>query len=202
MAVPTTGFKSFSRTKAYADLDTLAERIGSGTGWGSGGFTTVDTGANPLDFGTVDISGGNANSNVFYLTWKVTANGGNTIVDNFRVWNETSSPDYWGFTLAGTMLRMAPIVWNGSPTYGQNYVINATTGTYTWSNINTAGAPSQNAYPAGGTALSCNITTIGTTEDLVAMAMYLAVADNEITGTYQGTTSGKEFRGSFRYDYS
>lgn len=202
MAVPSTAFKTFVRSKAYADLDTLAERIGASTGWGSGGFTTVDTGASPLDFGTVDISGGAANSNVFYLAWKVTANGGNTLADNFRVWNETTSPDYWGFTLAGTLLRMAPIVWNASPTYGQNYVINATTGTYSWSSINIAGAPAQNAYPAGGAALSCNITTIGTTEDLVVSAMYLAVADNEITGTYTGTTSGKEFRGSFRYDYS
>ena len=200
MAAPTTGFKKFARTKAVADLDTLAERIGATVGWGSGDFTTVDTGANPLDMGTIDISGGAANSLVFYLTWKPTANGGNTLVDNFRLWCETGSPDYWGFTLAGTYLKMAAMKFEAG-TNGQAYVINATTGSYTWANINQAGAGSQNVYSGNGNT-SINITTIGTTEDIVGAALYLAVADNEVTGTYQGTTSGKEFRGSFRYDYS
>ena len=201
MAAPTTGFKKFARTKVATDLDTLAERIGATTGWGSADLTTVDTGANPLDIGTVDISGGAANSLVFYLCWKPTANGGNTLVDNFRIWCETGSPDYWGFTLGTTYLKMAAMKFEAGGANGQTYVANATTASYTWANINQSGAGSQNVYSGlGGTSI--NITTIGTTEDIVGAALYLAVADNEVTGTYQGTTSGKEFRGAFRYDYS
>lgn len=201
MAAPTTAFKKHPRTLVATTLDTLAERLDATNGWASANFTTVDTGANPLDFGTVDISGGAANSLVFYLAWKVTANGGNTLADNFRVWYETTSPDNWGFTLAGTILKQAPMKYETGGANGQLYTVNAVTGTYTWSDVNVAGAPAQNAY-AGGGATSVNITTIGTTEDLVAVAQYLAVADNETTGTYQGVTAGKEFRGSFRFDYS
>lgn len=200
MAAPTTAFKTFSRTKAAGDLDTKAERIGATVGWGSGDFSVVDTGANPLNFGTVDISAGAAQSSVNYLVWKVTANGGNTTADNFRVWIETSSPDNWGFTLAGTLLRQAPIRFEAGAN-GQAYTANAVIGSYAWSTVNQAGAPAQNAYSGAG-ATSVDITTIGTTEDLVCVAQYLDVAASEVTGTYQGTTAGKEFRGSFRYDYS
>src|SRR3990172_287421 len=197
MAAPTTAFKTFSRTTATTALDTRAERI---TAFNST-FTAVDTGANPLDMGTVDISGGAANSLVFYLTWKASNNGGNTLADNFRVWYETTSPDDWGFTLGGTLAKQAAMKFEAGGANGYTYVANATTSSYTFSNVNVAGAPAQNAYGGDG-ALSVNLTTIDTTDDIVSLAQYLAVADNEITGTYQGTTSGKEFRGSFRYDYS
>lgn len=201
MPSPTSSFKKFLRTKATTDLDTKAERIGATVGWGSADFSTVDTGANPLDFGTVDISGGANNSLVFYLAWKPTAANGNTLADNFRLWDETGSPDYWGFTQAGTNLKMAPMKFESGGANGQLYVINAVTGTYSWGNINQAGAPSQNVYSgAGGT--SVDLSSIGSTEDIVSAALYLAIATGETTGTYQGVTSGKEFRGSFRYDYS
>lgn len=196
MAAPTTAFKTFARTTAVIALDTRAERLAAWAGW-----TTVDTSSNPLDFGTVDISGGAANSLVFYLGWKVTANGGNTTVDNFRIWNETSSPDYWGFTLAGTHLKKAAMKFEAGGANGQTYAVDAVTGTYTFTDIELAGAPAQNCY-AGDGATSIDVTTVGTTDDVVGNALYLAVADNEITGTYQGTTAGKEFRGSFRFDYS
>lgn len=200
MAAPSTAFKKHPRTLVATTLDTKAERLDSTNGWGSANFTTVDASANPLDFGTVDISGGANNSLVFYLAWKVTANGGNTLADNFRVWYETTSPDNWGFTLAGTALKQAPIRYEAGAN-GQLYAVNATIATYTWTDVNVAGAPAQNAYSGAG-ATSVDISTIGTTEDIVAVAQYLAVADNEITGTYQGVTAGKEFRGSFRFDYS
>jgi len=198
MAAPTTAFKTLDRTTVLTLLDTKAKRISEFNG-GSPEFpSAVDTGANPLDFGTVDISGGAADSLVFYLGWKTSANGGNTTVDNFRVWYESSTD--WGFTLAGTDLKQVAIRFEA----GSNaslYVVNAVVGTYTWADVDVAGAPSQNAY-AGNDGTSIDITTIDTTDDIVVLAQYLAVADNEVTGTYQGTTSGKEFRGSFRYDYS
>lgn len=196
MAAPTTEFKTFARTTAAIALDTRAERLAAWTG-----FTAVDTGTNPLDFGTVDISGGAANSLVFYLGWKVTANGGNTLVDNFRIWNEITTPDYWGFTLAGTHLKSAAMKFEVGGVNGQTYVADATTSSYTYTDIEVAGAPVQNVY-AGDGATSINITTVGTTDDIVGAALYLAVAAAEITGTYTGVTSGKEFRGSFRFDYS
>jgi len=198
MAAPTTAFKTFDRTVALTALDTAAERIS----YFNATMTAVDTGANPLDFGTVDISGGAANSLVFYLCWKASANGGNTTADNFRVWYETTSPDDWGFTLAGTDLKQQGIRFEASGAgSGELYTVNAVTGTYTWADVDVAGAPAQNAW-SGADALSVDITTIDTSDDIVCLAQYLAVADNEVTGTYTGTTAGKEFRGSFRYDYS
>ena len=215
MAAPTTGFKTIVRTTAATAYDTKAERLAA---WA--GLSTIDTGANPLDFSTVDISGGAANSLVFYLAWKVTANGGNTLVDNFRIWDETGSPDGWGFTQAATKLYMASLKFEAAGTYGTAYVINAVTSTYNdgtygfggsipgVNGIARAGAPSQNAYSGvGGTNI--DITTIGTTDDWVGVALYLAVGAGEVTGTYKGSatstppaTVGKEFAGSFQYDYS
>jgi len=179
-------------------LDTAAKRIDEFNNSTNVTFSTVDASANPLDFGTVDISGGAANSLVFYLCWKASANGGNTTADNFRVWYEASTD--WGFTLAGTDLKNQGVRFEAGSN-AELYVQNAVTGTYTWADVDVAGAPAQNAW-AGDDGTSVDLTTINTTDDMVCAAQYLAVADNEVTGTYQGTTAGKEFGGSFRYDYS
>lgn len=207
MAAPTTGFKNIAITLATTALDTVAERR---TEFSNG--ATISTGAgNEWNFGTVDISGGAANSAVKHAMWKVTANGGNTTVDTFKIWISTASgqpADQWGFAQAGTVFKAVALRYEAGAN-GAAYVANADATSYT--NWTAAGVinpfqvatepGSQNAYSGAG-ATSVDITTIGTTEDVVGWEGYLAVAAGETTGTYKGLDSGKEFRGNFKYSYS
>jgi len=192
MAVPTTRFRTFPRTVTVAELDTAAERLAA-----IAGESVVSTGVgNELDFGTVDISGGAANSLVFYLMWDVTADGGNTTVEDFRFWLSSN-----GFDQAGTVLKMQPISGadQGTPSNTENYIVNATTGSYTWATAPEADPGSQNVYPSDeGTSMALSTTS----DDVVMIALYVAVAASETTGTYKGTDAGYEFQNSFKYSYS
>ncbi len=208
MAAPTTVFKNIDPTLATTALDTLAERL---TQFSSG--TTISTGAgNEWNFGTIDISGGAADSAVKHAMWKVTVNGGNTLVDTFKLWISTAAgqpADQWGFAQAGTVFKAAALKYETGGTNGVLYVASATTSSYaSWvgsfiiNPLEVAAEPgAQNVYAgAGGT--SCDITTIGTTEDVVGWEGYLHVAAGETTGTYKGLDSGKEFRANLKFSYS
>jgi len=82
MVAPTVRFRTFPITVTVAELDTAAERLAA-----IAGQSVVSTGVgNELDFGTVDISGGAANSLVKMLVWDITADGGNTLVEDFLFW--------------------------------------------------------------------------------------------------------------------
>ena len=192
MAAPTIRFRTFPRTVTVAELDTAAERLAA-----IAGESVVSTGAgNELDFGIVDISGGAANSLVFYLLWDVTADGGNTAVEDFRFWLSTN-----GFDQAGTVLKMQPVSGadQGLPSNTENYVADAVTGSYTWATAPEADPGSQNVYPSDeGSSMVLSTTS----DDGVMLALHAAIAAAETTGTYKGTEAGYEFQNSFKYSYS
>lgn len=192
MAEPTTRFRKIPLTTATTAIDTAAERLASITDQ-----VVVSTGAgNEADFGTVDISGGAANSGVLTILWDVTADGGNTSVSTFLLWLSSN-----GFDQAGSVIKFQPLSGGdqGSPSNTENYVLNATTGSYTWATMPEAEPGAQNVYPSDeGSSMVLSTTS----DDVVMWAIYAAIAASETTGTYKGTDSGYELQYSFKYSYS
>ncbi len=192
MAEPTTRFRTFPISVAAAAVDTAGERLAA-----IAGQSVISTGVgNELDFGTIDISAGAANSAVKMIVWDVTADGGNTTVEDFRIWLSSN-----GFDQAGTVLKFQPLSGadNAAPSNTENYVVNAVVGSYTWATIPETLPGAQNAYPTDeGSSMALSTTA----DDVIMAALYLSVADDETTGTYKGTTAGYEFQLSFRYSYS
>lgn len=192
MAEPTTRFRDWPITLATTALDTAAERLAA-----VAGESVVSTGAgNELDFGTVDISGGAANSGVKMCAWDVTADGGNTTIETFKLWLSSN-----GFDQAGTVVKFQPLSGGdqGSPSNTENYVANAVVGSYTWATMPESEPGAQNVYPTDeGTSMTLSTAS----DDVVFWAEYVAVAASETTGTYKGTDSGYEFQHSFKYSYS
>ncbi len=192
MAAPTVRFRTFPITVATTALDTAAERKGT-----IAGESVVSTGSgNELDFGTVDISAGAADSAVKMLVWDVTADGGNTTVETFLFWLSDN-----GFDQAGTTVEYVPISGadQGSASNTENYIQNATTGSYTFATLDESEPGTQNVYP---TDEGSSMVLSTTSDDVIMTALYTKVAATETTGTYSGTTSGYEFQFSFKYSYS
>lgn len=192
MAAPTTRFREIPIATAAADIDTAAERLAA-----IASQSTVSTGAgNELDFGTIDISAGAADSAVKMLLWDVTADGGNTTVETFKFWLSSN-----GFDQAGTVVKYQPVSGADqvSASSTENYVANATTASYTWATLDESEPGSQNVYPSDeGSSMALSTTS----DDVIMIALYLAVASGETTGTYSGTTADYQFRFSFKYSYS
>lgn len=194
MAEPTTQFRLIPQNTAVAAVDTALERLAA-----IAGESVVSTGiGNEANFGTVDISGGAANSSVLTLLWNVTANGGNTLAETFKLWLSSN-----GFDQAASVCRVQPLSGadNAGPALTENYKANAGTGDYTFANMVEAEPGATNIYQTDESA-SMDITTPGTTDDAVMWAMYLAIAAAETTGTYKGTDAGMELQYSFKYSYS
>jgi hypothetical protein len=192
MAAPTTRFRKIPQDTAVADIDTAAERLASITGQ-----SVVSTGAgNEADFGTVDISGGAANSDVLTILWDVTADGGNSTVETFKLWLSSN-----GFDQAGSVIKMQPLSGDdqGSPSNTENYVVNGVVGSYTWGNMPESEPGAQNVWPSDeGSSMALSTES----DDVIMWAMYAAIAASETTGTYKGTDSGYELQFSFKYSYS
>lgn len=192
MAAPTTRYRTIPNNTATTAVDTAAERLAA-----IAGESVVSTGAgNELDFGIVDISGGAANSGVKHLLWDVTADGGNTAVETFRWWLSSN-----GWDQAGSVLKFQPVSGadQGSPSNTENYVADATTGSYTWATCPETEPGSQNIYPSDeGSSMVLSTTS----DDVIMIALYVAIAASETTGTYKGTDSGYEFQMSHKYSYS
>ena len=192
MAAPTVRFRTFPITVSVAELDTAGERLAA-----IAGQSVISTGeGNELDFGTVDISAGAANSLVKMLVWDITADGGNTLVEDFLFWLSSN-----GFDQAGTVVKFQPISGDdqGTPSNTENYIVNAVVGSYTWATLDESEPGAQNVYPTDeGTSMVLSTTA----DDVVMVALYVVVADNETTGTYKGTDAGNEFQYSFKYSYS
>jgi hypothetical protein len=190
MAVPTTRFRTFPRATTVAELDTPAKRKAA-----ISGESAISTGGgNELDFGTVDISGGTANSLVFYGIWDVTADGGNTAVDTFKFWLSDN-----GFVQAATHPQFQPISGDdGTPSSTEAYIVDAVVGDYTWIEMPEA-EPSVNMYP---TDEGAGMVLSTTSDDAIMWAEYVLVAASETTGTYAGVTASFEFQHSFKYSYS
>ena len=195
MTVPTYLFKEAALATPEANMDSRAERKTVI----AGGQTIDDSTSNPLDFGTIDISGGAANSIVKMAGVYFTVNGGNTTVDSMVLWIPTGD---WTFANVGTTLKLSSLVdpTIDAPTNGDDdYVVNAVIGSYSWpTDIDDQTEPASNIV-AGDDTLAIDITTIDTTDDVAFWALYLAVNGSENTGTYEGTG---EFQFSFKFDYS
>ena len=197
MAVPTTQFRVIPLDTTVAELDTPGERRAS-----ISGQTIVSTGGgNEADFGTVDISGGANTSDLLLLMWNVTANGGNTTIDTMKLWLATN-----GFDQAGSDIQWVAISGadETTPTNTENYIINATTASYTEAGMVETEPGSNNIWKPGpdDTVTSLDITTNGTTDDSPMWSMYANIASGETTGTYKGLDAGFELRFNFKYSYS
>ena len=194
MAIPTIQFRTFPITVTAAELDTAAERLAA-----IAGQSVISTGdGNELDFGTVDISGGAANSAVKMLMWGVTADGGNTVVETFKLWLSSN-----GFDQAGTVVKYVPLCGTDGPDIlTEQYVVNATTSSYAtlgWTTLDESEPGAINVYPSDeGSSMALSTTA----DDVVMVALYAAIADNETTGTFKGTDASYEFQYSFKYSYS
>lgn len=191
MAEPTTRFRLIPQSIAVVDLNTPAKRLAA-----IAGESVVSTGVgNEADFGTVDISGGAANSGVLTILWDVTANGGNSLAETFKLW-----PSSNGFDQAGSVLKVQPLCGDdGTPVNTEKYKANAGTGDYTFTNMVEAEPGAINVWP---TDEGTSVALPAASDDVVFWAMYVAVAANETTGTYKGTDAGMELQYSFKYSYS
>lgn len=192
MAVPTTRFRTIPNATATTAVDTAAERLAV-----IAGESVVSTGAgNELDFGVVDISAGAADSGVQTCHWDVTADGGNTAVDTFKLWLSTN-----GFDQAGTLVKFVALSGadQATPTLTANYVANAIVGSYTWGNMPESEPGSINVYPSDeGSSMVLSTAS----DDTIMWAEHVTVASDETTGTYKGTDVGYGFQHSFKYSYS
>lgn len=197
MAAPTVEFWLVPPATAEADVNTPAKRTALETG------SELSTGAgNEADFGTVDISAGAANSAVVTVAWKATANGGNTAIDNGRLWLATAP----GWAQAASVVNVQPLSGADevSVTNTENYTVSAGTGDYTWAEMDEGADPGQNMWKAGpdDTVTALDITTPGTSDDVYFWAFYCAIASGETTGTYTALDSGYELQFSLKFEYS
>lgn len=192
MAEPTTRFRLIPQATATTAVDTAAKRIGV---IASSSVITTGVG-NEADFGTIDISGGAANSGVLTMLWDVTADGGNTLVESFKLWMSSS-----GFDQAGSVCKLQPLSGadQASPSNTENYVADAVVASYTFADMPESEPGAQNVWPSDeGTSMALSTTS----DDAIMWAMYLAIAASETTGTYKGTDSGYELQFSMKYAYS
>jgi hypothetical protein len=191
MAEPTVRFRLIPQNTAVAAIDTPAERLAA-----IAGESVKSTGVgNEADFGTVDISGGAANSGVLTLLWDITADGGNTLVETFKYWLSSN-----GFDQAGSVLKVQPLCGDdGTPVNTEKYIADAVVGSYTWATMVEAEPGAINLWPTDeGTSMALSTAS----DDVVMWAMYVAVAASETTGTYRGTDAGYQLQTSFKYSYS
>ena len=191
MAEPTTRFRKIPLSTAVVDLNTPAKRLAA-----IAGEAVVSTGVgNEADFGTVDISGGAANSGLQTILWDVTANGGNSLAETFKLWLSSN-----GFDIAGSICKVQPLCGDdGTPVNTEKYIVNGVVGSYTWATMVEAEPGAINLWPTDeGTSMALPAAS----DDVVMWAMYLAIANGETTGTYKGTDAGYELQFSFKYSYS
>ena len=183
MAAPTTEFNEFDIVSlADADLDTNAERLAIDS--------VISTGAgNELDFGSVNISGGQVDTDVKAMAWQVSSWGTNTQVENFRFYLSDN-----GFDQVGSVIKYVDWKLDATSEWEQSATA-PLAGEATLPETE----PAQNIHQ-GGDGTTTYITSVDddTTE---AIAMYVAVDGSETAGTYKGTDSGFELQYTFAYDY-
>jgi hypothetical protein len=192
MAEPTTVFRLIPQATLTTAVDTAAKRLAA-----IGGESAISTGVgNEADFGTIDISGGAANSGVLTMLWHISADGGNTLAETFKLWMSSN-----GFDQAGSVCKLQPLSGadQASPSNTENYVADGVVGSYTFADMPETEPGAQNVWPSDeGTSMALSTTS----DDAIMWAMYLAIAAGETTGTYKGTDSGYELQYSFKYAYS
>ena len=195
MSEPTTRFRMIPQATTVEAVNTSAERLAA-----IANQEVLSTGAgNEADFGTVDISGGAANSLPVTVIWDVTDDGLNTLVEDFMIW--MSSND---FDIAATVCKFQPLSGadQGGASDTENYIANGVVGSYTWATMPEADPAAINLWPTNeGSSMVCAGNN-GAADDVVMWAMYMAVGALETTGTYYGLTADFELQFSFKYSYS
>lgn len=194
MAEPTTRFRLIPQNTPIASIDTPTERLAA-----IAGESVVSTGAgNEADFSVIDISGGAANSNVVTILWDVTADGGNTLAETFKLWLSSN-----GFDIAGSVLKVQPLCGDdGTPVNTEKYIMNGVVASYTWATMDESEPGAINLWPTDEGASIVLDAAPPCGDDVVMWAMYCAIAASETTGTYKGTDAGMELQFSFKYSYS
>ena len=198
MAKPTITMRQFDRSETDAAINSPANRKGA---LGSDATVGIDPpSTSRLDFGIIDISGGAANSVVMNSRIWFTADGGNTLVEDFELFLLAAEN---GFTSASTYVYMTEeglaSSTEGAGTYVQLYAVNAVVGSYSWTELNPTEQGARNLRPPDdGTSMVLSTTS----DDAIMWANYIAVGSDELTGTYKDLDSGKEFRYSLTYSYS
>jgi hypothetical protein len=195
MAEPTIRFREIPQNTPVASIDTPAERIAA-----IAGQSIISTGVgNEVDWDTLDISGGAVNSAVKTMLWDVTANGGNTVVETFKLWCSDI-----GFDIGASVVKVQPLrgndegagPWNNT----EQYIVNGVVGSYTWATMVEAEPGAINVWPSDeGTSMSISG---GASDDAILWALYLAIAAGETTGIYKGDDVGFELQFSHKYSYS
>ncbi len=192
MAEPTARFRLIPQATAVAAIGTPAERLAA-----IADQSVISTGeGNEADFGIIDISAGAANSGVLTMLWDITADGGNTLVENFKLWMNSN-----GFDQVDSVCKLRALSGadQDTPSLTENYIANGVVGSYSWGDMPESEPGAQNVYPSDeGSSMALSTTA----DDVILWAMYLAIAAEETTGTYKGLTSGYELQFSFKYAYS
>jgi len=195
MAAPTARFRLIPQNTVVAALDTPGERLG-----GIPGESVISTGdGNEVDWGTLDISGGAANSGVKTMLWDITANQGHSAVSDFKLWCSSI-----GFDIAGSVVKVQPLCGDdGTPVNTEKYIADAVVGSYSWATMVEAEPGAQNVWPTDEGS-SMDISG-GVSVDVIMWALYLAIASGETAGTYKGVDPGdpgKELQFSHKFSYS
>ena len=198
MAVPTSVFRQIPITLATTALDTAGERLASISGEATINSGNPPTGGAEWDFGTIDISGAAVpvDSAVVMAIWHISADGGNTTAEDFRLYLSSN-----GFDDVGTTVQFQPLSGadQGTPVNTENYVANAVIGSYTWATMPESLPGAQNVYPSDeGSSMALSTTS----DDAIFWAGHLEVDENETTGTYKAADVGYEFRFTYQYSYS
>lgn len=198
MAQPSERLRQFALTVTEPQIDDATKRRGALGGDAAVNIGNPPTGGAELLFGTVDISGGQADSLVQNIRLDYTGDGGNTLVENWNLFVAVGDNGFTGglteinFTAKG--LRST----TESPGDTQLYVTTAVVGTYTWTEC-PATATGENLHPPDdGTSMVLSTTS----DDAILWANYVQIDSGELTGTYKAADSGKEFRYSIQYSFS
>lgn len=192
---------------ADTDIDLPTERVALE----SGQNYSTPTPVLPIDFGTVDFSGGDWTSLVEQFLFKCTTAGGNTVMDDCRLWIPETPTDQWGFANVDTKIYETALSTSDVSTKGITEAFKTTgdpaVGDYSgWAEMvidSLPGSFNMATADRSATAISStDITSIGTTEDVYITALYMVVDDGEAAGTYTALTSGFEFRMALRFSFS
>ncbi|RLC83484.1 MAG: hypothetical protein DRJ03_17070 [Chloroflexi bacterium] len=188
MGAPTTEFKQVPVTTDGSTIEDADLRYTA-----VNGFSAVDVGT-PLDFGSVSISGGAADSSVQAVVFRVSAFNGATDVTNLRFW---VTYDF----IASTVEWASPKL-----TATTEWVQNPTTSSYTYATLPVSEPGSANLNKADG--VTANLTAEVPTgspaysDTTEAMVMYVAVGATENLGTYTGSGGSQDFQYNLKFDFS
>ena len=197
MAVPTYVMRQIPNATTVAALDTAGERLAAVGSESSVNMADPPAADSPLDFGTVDISGGNTYTDVATALWHISADGGNTTAETFKLWFAVADR---GFDDVASLAFFETLSGDdqGAPSSTENYVVDAVYTDYTGNAMPTT-EPAQNLFPTDeGTSMVLSTAS----DDALLWAQWFIVDGDETTGTYEADDAGYELRFTFEFAYS